>query len=278
MKKKFYLSVDLEEWYHLLYFKKYTNFKGKDFFTLKINEFLTFLKKRQIKATFFVLAELAEKHPSIIKKIYDSGHEVACHGYNHGLVTEKTEDQFVEELKTAKKIIENIINKKIYGYRAPCFSLTNTCLEKLSNIGFRYDSSYIQFSAHNLYTELDMSGFERIDSIILKKKGEEFYEFQIPTTKVRKFRLPFSGGGYLRIIPFFLFRLVFRFELKNRREYMLFLHPFELYPGVFQLPIKTTLKDRLRYSYGRRSNLNRLSKLLKIAESMDYEYTVMNPK
>ena len=60
MKKKFYLSIDLEEWYHLLYFKKYTNFRGEDFFIFKINEFLNFLNKRQIKATFFVLAELAE--------------------------------------------------------------------------------------------------------------------------------------------------------------------------------------------------------------------------
>ena len=60
MKKKFYLSIDLEEWYHLLYFKKYTNFRGEDFFIFKINEFLNFLNNRQIKATFFVLAELAK--------------------------------------------------------------------------------------------------------------------------------------------------------------------------------------------------------------------------
>ena len=278
MKKKFYLTIDLEEWYHLLYLKKYTNFKGKDFFVFKIHQFLTFLNDRQIKATFFVLAELAEKHPLIVKQIYDDGHEIACHGYNHGLVYEKSVDQFVNELIKAKKVIEEIIGDKIYGYRAPCFSLTNETLTKLYLIGFRYDSSYIKFSNHKLYSELNISAFERLNSILLRSKNREFFEFQIPTTKINSFNIPISGGGYLRIIPFLIFRYLFNLELKNRNEYMLFLHPFELYSGNFKLPIKTSLKDKLRFSYGRCSNLKKLSKLLMLAKKMNYEFTLMNPK
>ena len=278
MKKKFYLSIDLEEWYHLLYFKKYTNFRGEDFFIFKINDFLNFLNKRQVKATFFVLAELAEKYPSIIKQIYDNGHEIACHGYNPGLVYKKSVDQFVNELIKAKKIIEEIIEDKIYGYRAPCFSLTNETLSKLHSIGFRYDSSYIKFSNHKLYSELNMSTFKRLNSILLKSKNTDFYEFQIPTTKKNNINIPITGGGYLRIIPFVIFRYLFNLELKKRNEYMLFLHPFELYPGKFKLPIKTSLKDKLRYSYGRCSNLKKLSNLLELAKKMNYEFVLMNPK
>ena len=278
MKKKFYLSVDLEEWYHLLYFKKYTNFKGKDFFIFKINEFLFFLKDRHIKATFFVLAELAKKHPSIIKQIYNDGHEIACHGYNHGLVTEKSVDQFINELTKAKKILEEIIDDKIYGYRAPCFSLTNNKLSKLYSIGFSYDSSYIKFSNHKLYSELNMSKYKRLNSILLKKKNTKFFELQIPTTRINNFNIPISGGGYLRIIPFIIFRYLFKLELKKRNEYMLFLHPFELYPGKFKLPIKPSLIDNLRFSYGRYSNLKKLSNLLDLAKQMNYEFILMNPK
>ena len=278
MKKKFYLSIDLEEWYHLLYFKKYTNLKGKDFFIFKINEFLNYLNVRDIKATFFVLAELAEKHPSIIREIYKNGHEIACHGYNHELIIEKTENQFVNELIEAKNIIEEIISDKIYGYRAPCFSLTNNALSKLFSIGFRYDSSYIKFSNHKLYNELNMSSFKRLNSILLKSKDEEFFEFQIPTTMIYDYNIPISGGGYLRFIPFIIFRYFFIRELKKRNEYMLFLHPFELYSGKFNLPIKPFLKDRLRYSYGRSTNLNKLTKLLILAKELDYEFVLMNPK
>jgi polysaccharide deacetylase family protein (PEP-CTERM system associated) len=278
MKKTFYLSIDLEEWYHLLYFKKYTNFRGEDFFILKINEFLEFLSCRQIKATFFVLAELAEKYPSIIKRIYDKGHEIACHGYNHGLVNEKSVDEFVLELIKAKKILEDIIDDKIYGYRAPCFSLTNDTLSKLYSLGFRYDSSYIKFTDHKLYSELDMTKYKRLNSILLKSEDKEFFEFQIPTTRINKFNIPISGGGYLRIIPFVVFRFLFKFELNRRNEYLLFLHPFELFPGKFILPINTSLIDELRFSYGRNSNLKKLSKLLILAKKMNYEFAVMNPR
>ena len=76
-----------------------------------------------------------------------------------------------------------------------------------------------------------------------------------------------SDGDYL-----------FNLELKKRNEYMLFLHPFELYPGKFKLPIKTSLKDKLRYSYGRCSNLKKLSNLLELAKKMNYEFVLMNPK
>ena len=123
-----------------------------------------------------------------------------------------------------------------------------------------------------------MSTFKRFNSILLKSKNTDFFEFQIPTTKINNFNIPISGGGYLRIIPFVIFRYLFNLELKKRNEYMLFLHPFELYPGKFKLPIKASLKDKLRYSYGRYSNLNKLSKLLLLAKQMNFDFVLMNPK
>ena len=83
----------------------------------------------------------------------------------------------------AKKIIEEIIDDKIFGYRAPCFSLTNNTLSKLHSIGFRYDSSYIEFSNHNLYSELNMSRFNRLNSILLKSKNTDFLNFKFQLQK-----------------------------------------------------------------------------------------------
>lgn len=273
MEKIFYFTIDLEEWYHLLYFEKTTKLRGQDFFIFHTESILEFLDHHQIKCTFFVLGEIAQKYPELILQIYNKGHEISCHGYNHQLVTKKKIVLFINELIKAKKILEEIIDDKVLGYRAPCFSLTNEALENLDNIGFRYDSSYIKFTRHRLYNELKLSSFSRVNSIILK--SHDFFEFEIPTLKLLGINLPISGGGYIRIIPWFLFRLLFKREIKKRNEFMLFTHPFELYPKPFKLPIKTSLLNRLRFHYCRKKNLKKIGKLIKIIKMEGYEFKLL---
>lgn len=274
MNKKFFLTVDLEEWYHLLYFKKYTNFEGDDFFVPRIIEFLDYLDEVDVKATFFVLSELATKNKNIIADIHRRGHEIACHGLNHKLITNKRINDFKNELFQARDILTNIIGEDINGYRAPCFSLTNEALDVLPEIGFKYDSSYIKFSGHKLYNQLDVSSFERINSLQLVR--ENFYEFQIPTTKLNKLELPISGGGYLRILPWFLFKRLYIKELISRDSFQIFIHPFELYPGKFDLPIKVNIKDKLRFSFGRKGNLKKLKSLINLAKINGYGFYRMS--
>lgn len=273
--KSFYLTIDLEEWYHLLYFKERTNLKGEDFFIFNLKEILRLLDKYKIKSTFFVLAELAKNHPSIIKEIYAKGHEIACHGLDHDLVSNKTLNQFKSELTEAKSIIEYIINDDVLGYRAPCFSLSDDGLKVLSDLGFKYDSSFIKFSNHKLYGQLKMEGYQRKSDLQLSNE-KKFVEFQIPTTKFLGFQIPFSGGGYLRIIPWFLFKRIFKSELSKKMEYQIFLHPFELYSGEFNLPIKTNLLSQLRFYINRKKNIFKVEQLIKIALKEGYIFKKMN--
>ena len=155
--KKFFLTLDLEEWYHLEYFKDIRNDQSYDCFIFKLDGFFNFLKKHNIKITVFVVAELALKYPNIIKKISDDGHEIACHGLDHDLVYNKSFSVFKNELIKAKNILEKIINKPIYGYRAPCFSMMDERLDLLRDLKFKYDSSYIKFSQHKLYKTLKLA-------------------------------------------------------------------------------------------------------------------------
>tara|TARA_B100001939_G_scaffold345735_1_gene363010 strand:+ start:14861 stop:15694 length:834 start_codon:yes stop_codon:yes gene_type:complete len=272
--KNFYLTIDLEEWYHLLYFRDATNFKGDDFFIYKTKEILNLLDKYNVKSTFFVLAELAQNHPSIIKEIHSKGHEISCHGLNHDLVSNKTLKQFKLELIEAKAIIEDIINDTVLGYRAPCFSISDDSLKELSRLGFKYDSSYIKFSNHRLYGQLKMEGYQYNSDLRLTNTNN-FTEFQVPTTKFLSFEVPFSGGGYLRIIPWFLFKMIFKSELDKKNEYQIFLHPFELYSGKFILPIKTGLLSKLRFNINRRKNIYKVEKLIKIAIRKGYSFKTM---
>ena len=272
--KNFYLTIDLEEWYHLLYFKDITELRGNDFFIFKLEEILNLLDKYNIKSTFFVLAELARNYPDIIKKIYSRGHEISCHGLNHDLVSNKTLEQFKLELIHAKTIIEDIINDTVLGYRAPCFSLSDDSLKELSRLGFKYDSSFIKFSNHKLYGQLKMEGYQYTGDLRLMNTNN-FTEFQVPTTKFLWFEIPFSGGGYLRIIPWFLFKKIFKSELDKKNEYQIFLHPFELYTGKFKLPIKTGLFSKLRFHINRRKNIYKVEQLIKIALEKGYSFKTM---
>lgn len=272
--KNFYLTIDLEEWYHLLYFKKETNLQGDDFFIYKLQEVLKLLDKYNIKSTFFVLAELARNHPNIIKEIHSKGHEISCHGLNHDLVSNKTLSQFKSELEEAKTTLEDIINEPVLGYRAPCFSLSDDSLMELSTLGFKYDSSFIKFSNHKLYGQLKMEGYQRKSDLRLVNQNN-FLEFQIPTSNFLGFEVPFSGGGYLRLIPWFLFKIIFKTEISKRKEYQVFLHPFELYSGKFSLPIKTNLLSKLRFNINRRRNIYKVEQLIKIAIDRGYRFKTM---
>lgn len=272
--KNFYLTIDLEEWYHLLYFRDVTNFKGEDYFIFKLDEVLNLLEKFKIKSTFFVLGELAKNHPTIIKKIHSKGHEIACHGLNHELVSNKTIEEFKSELYQAKSILENITKDSVLGYRAPCFSLSDQTLVELSKIGFKYDSSFIKFSNHKLYGQLKMKGYSYKSDLRLVNTNK-FTEFQVPTTRIWKFEIPFSGGGYLRIIPWFLFKKIFNKELEKRKEYQIFLHPFELYSGKFKLPIKTNFLSSLRFYLNRRKNIHKVEQLINMALKKGYNFKTM---
>ena len=148
------MTIDLEDWYHC-------NLGDNDVLEKRIstvekntNEILRILKENKAKATFFTLGSVAEQFPNLIKKIDKENHEIASHGYGHVLVYTLTEDEFREDLKKSKKILESIINHKVAGYRAPSWSITKDnlwALKVLEELGFEYSSSIfpIKESAQN---------------------------------------------------------------------------------------------------------------------------------
>ena len=102
------------------------------------------LAQHDTKATFFVLGWVAERHPRLVKALADQGHEIASHGYGHELVTTQTQEQFREDVRKAKRILEDLTGTPIIGYRAPSFSITaetSWALSTLVEEGHQYDSS-----------------------------------------------------------------------------------------------------------------------------------------
>jgi peptidoglycan/xylan/chitin deacetylase (PgdA/CDA1 family) len=116
--KSILLTFDIEEWFHV------ENMKGsirKDEWEYKkstvvqnTQRILDVLDKYQIPATFFILGWVAERHPDLVKNIFKSGHEIACHGYSHQLAYDLSDDELISDILNAKKILEDIIAAPVF--------------------------------------------------------------------------------------------------------------------------------------------------------------------
>src|SRR5207248_473096 len=89
---------------------------------------LALLDDYRVKATFFVLTWNAERHPEVVRRIADAGHEIASHGYRHRLIYDQSPAEFRDDIMRSKKILEDLIGEPVWGYRAPSFSLTASSL------------------------------------------------------------------------------------------------------------------------------------------------------
>ena len=175
-----------------------------------------------------------------------------------------------EDLGRAKTLLENTIQKPVAGYRAPCFSLDRDRLEVVRQAGFVYDSSRILFKEHPLYGTLDMGGFSELMPNIFQEG--DFFEFQISTLSLAGFNIPVSGGGYIRMLPWFLMDSLIKKYLRQSGIYVLYIHPFELSQNPQPvLPEHISAATRMRFALGRHSVKAKLHSLIQLLREEGYE-------
>jgi len=215
------------------------------------------------KATFFILTTVAEAYPDLIREIERQGHEVGIHAYRHRLVYNLAPQEFEEDLKRSLEILHGIGVKKIYGFRAPYWSITKKslwALDILQRHGLKYDASIFP-----IYREL--YGIPDAPTAPHEIRPG-FWEFPPATARCLGVNLPIAGGGYLRMLPYGLLRpLIRRAGCSGSRIF--YLHPYELDPDDAHLPTKlNSLKSRLYYwqqMIGRRGNPEKIERLLQLA-------------
>ncbi len=259
--KRFFLTLDLEEWYHLEYLKDSRNKIGTEFtFVDKVLPILGTLSAMGIYATVFVVKEAVVRYSGVVNEIHKLGHEIACHGYNHELVYSLTEKEFIYLIADSKEYLESAISSPIYGYRAPCFSMTNSMLPVLSQLGFLYDASYIKFGEHALYNVMDAHEFTKEASLFYRLNN--LYVVENPTLKYFGHYFPFSGGGYFRILPYDFYKYLLREYFKAEDNFVFYMHPFELIYHKLTGITETGFKNTLRFSIGRKGFSTKLLKVL----------------
>lgn len=268
--KKIFVTIDFEDWFHLPYLKKY-GFKNEDYISYceQTISFFKYLKEKNIVATVFVVGDIAKDNADLIKAIDNMGHEIACHSLHHQSVNTQTSEEFEKQTREAKKTIETIVGHEIYGFRAPSFSMEIDKLLILKKIGFKYDASYINSKANEYYNVMDISQFEKVDSLVYKYK--EIFEFETPTFKLSRKRLPFAGGGFFRLYPLFVFKTIFNKFSKTENNFMFFIHPYEIVGSKFGGTCKLNFKDKIRINLHRKKALEKAKKAINFVIKKGYE-------
>ena len=182
------------------------------------------------KATFFVLGWVAERYPQLVVDIAARGHEVACHGLSHRLVYEQSPEEFRAETLRSKQVLEDITGAAVLGYRAASYSIVRRslwALDTLAELGFAYDSSIFPVR-HDRYGIPDA---ERIPHRLSTPGGKVIVEWPLSTASVAGFRLPVSGGGYFRLLPYWVTRWgLASINRREQRPFVFYLHPWEIDP------------------------------------------------
>jgi polysaccharide deacetylase family protein (PEP-CTERM system associated) len=205
---------------------------------------LDILAARGIRATFFVLGWVAERHPGIVRGIAAAGHEVACHGYSHELIYRQTAECFRDETIRARRLLEDQAQTHIRGYRAATWSITRKsiwALDILCEQGFEYDSSIFP-THHDLY---GISDAPRGPHRLALPCGGSLLEFPPSTLRFGPYNLPVAGGGYFRLLPLAVTRRAIRRINSEGLPFLFYLHPWEIDPG--QPRFNVGLKSRLRH-------------------------------
>lgn len=188
---------------------------------------LSMLDEHGVRGTFFVLGWVADRVPSLVRRIAAAGHEVACHGYSHELIYRQTPEVFREETVRAKRLLEDAIGARVIGYRAASFSITQQsrwALDVLAELDFLYDSSIFPIQ-HDRY---GIPGASIDPGKIESPSGRTLVEFPMSTAGVLGMRLPVSGGGYFRLLPYWVTRNGLRSINARGAPFTFYLHPWEI--------------------------------------------------
>jgi polysaccharide deacetylase family protein (PEP-CTERM system associated) len=261
------LTFDIEDWYNCDFIT--TDFNW-DKYEVRIYEgldrILKELESRKLKATFFCLGWIAEKHPDVIRAIHSYGHHIGCHSYQHELSFRFDRESFKEDTQKSKKLIEDIIGESINAFRAPGFSISEKniwALEVLTELGFEYDCSLFP-AAH------DYGGFASYGkaepAILHLPNGKQLKEFPINIQRVLGKGIVFSGGGFFRLFPYSLIR----FWASKSDYFMTYFHTRDFDPGqpmIESLPIMRKFKSYV----GLKTSFTKFKKLLNDFEFVNVE-------
>ncbi|MGA3052945.1 MAG: polysaccharide deacetylase family protein [Candidatus Korobacteraceae bacterium] len=225
--------IDLEEWFHVCeastpYDDPKTWDSAASHVVKDTEVILRLLDEAKAHATFLTVGWVAERHPELIRRLNDAGHEVGCHTHFHRLVYTLTPEEFAQDLKRSLEVLRQVSGQTVISFRAPGFSMKRECFWAypiLRENGITVDVSVVP--APRDHGGID--GFSR-DPILLHTDAGALTVFPLSVLSALGRRVPFSGGGYLRLFSMPIIKYGFRQNHRAGRPVMTYIHPREIDP------------------------------------------------
>ena len=226
------MTVDVEDYFQVGAFENDINRSDWGNLECRVERNMDIILKmfddHGVKATFFTLGWIAERYPHIVRRIVEGGHELASHGMSHMRVSDQNKSEFRNDVVTSKKLLEDIGGIEVKGYRAPSFSIGEDniwALDVLHAAGYKYSSSIYPIQ-HDHY---GMPSAPRFAFSPVEEQG--FLEMPVTTVEILGRKIPCGGGGYFRLLPYFISRSAMRrVNKKDRQSCIFYFHPWEIDP------------------------------------------------
>jgi polysaccharide deacetylase family protein (PEP-CTERM system associated) len=245
------LSVDVEDWFQVGAFENVIARGEWDSIKTRVEDnvyrVIDLFAEADVKATFFTLGWVAKRHPEMIRRIADTGHELASHGYDHARVFTFDRKTFAEDIRKAREIIEDCSGVRVTGYRAPSFSIdqrTPWAFAELAEQGYAYSSSVAPV-AHDHYgwPEAPRFAFRPLP-------WSSMIELPVTTAMLGGRRVAAGGGGFFRVLPYGFSRWAIRQVNRTEgRPAVFYFHPWEVDPDQPRVGY-APLRSRFRHYTG----------------------------
>ena len=241
------MTVDVEDFFQVQAFAGSISRNSWDDFPRRVEanteKVLGLFAEAGVSGTFFTLGWVAERHPALVRRIVEQGHELASHGYAHVQVHQQHRDEFRADVRRTKRLLEDVSGAAVKGYRAASFSIGATtlwALPILAEEGYRYSSS-IYPVVHDLY------GMPEAPRFMFRPAGAGLAEIPMTTCALMGRNIPCSGGGYFRLLPYGISRwAIRRVNVRDRQPAIFYFHPWEVDPDQPRVP-GVGWKSRLRH-------------------------------
>jgi polysaccharide deacetylase family protein (PEP-CTERM system associated) len=255
-------SVDVEDWYQGIELPLEAWAGKENRVDVGLSKVLELLNENNVKATFFTLGAVAKSNPKSIRSIAEQGHEIASHTMYHEKIYDLEPAKFLHQERECKKILEDVSESKVEGFRAPYFSITNQslwALDVLRELGYAYDSSISPMQTWRYGIAGTEPGIYQLNSGLI--------EF---TPSLGNFcsHSYGVGGAYLRIYPYKLTKAALKKSAEIGSSGMFYVHPWELDPKHPKL--KIGLKPFITHYTRLGSTVPKLKKLLS-----DFQFTTV---
>jgi polysaccharide deacetylase family protein (PEP-CTERM system associated) len=261
-------TVDVEDYFHVSAFAGRINPETWPDFQSRVvantHRILRIVDRHQVPTTFFILGWVAERYPQLVRDIRNSGHEIGCHSHWHRLVYDMNPDEFREDLRRSRDVLQQISGSSVESYRAPSFSITARSLWALDILveeGFRFDSSIFPVR-HDRYGIPD----SRPEPFVIETRSGSLREFPPAIVQCGRLRIPIGGGGYLRLYPIGMtLHGLRRINTRWNRPFVMYTHPWEVDPD--QPRIDGSRLSRFRHYVNLKSTAGKLDRL-----ATEFEY------